>query len=118
MTLAMVANLAACGSGRAAPTITTSARSASTKTAIFRWTFPPAPDLYVQVRGPSGLVRDTARFIRARFHKIGGRTILVATTHGAAACGFHVGSVTIRIYGKKSSTGPVCNGIRSGLAGR
>jgi hypothetical protein len=111
--LAVVASLAACGSGNRAPTTT---RSAGLKTEVFRISHPSLPAVYLQFRGPPRLVSSGARFFRTRVTAGGGRLIVVPKTHGPKACGFHVHNVTIRVYGGKSFASSLCKGVRKGLA--
>ena len=112
--LAVVASLAGCGSGGGSSKAnsTTVARSASTKTETFRWSRPPAPDLYLQFQGPSEVVSIIRRHFPVPAHQM----VAVHKPVGPRACSISAGGVTIRLYGNKNSTSFVCKLVKKGLA--
>lgn len=106
--LAVVANLAACGSGQHASTT-----SDGTKTLTYRWA-KPFP-LYVQIEGPARATITRAHSFRANFERT--HPILVPNAPGHAVCtfpGLH-DSVTVRLYGDKSLVSARCKRIAKAL---
>ena len=105
---AVVANLAACGSGQPAPTT-----SAETKTLTYRWA-KPFP-VYVQIHGPAEAVLTLARSLRARFERT--HPIVVPNAPGHAVCTYPglQGGVTVRLYGDKSLVSARCKSITKAL---
>ena len=106
--LAVVANLAACGSGQPAPTTT-----AETKTLMYRWA-KPFP-LYVQIQGPSEAVLTLAHSLRANFERT--HPIVMRNAPGRAVCTFPglQGGVTVRLYGDKSLVSARCKSVAKAL---
>jgi hypothetical protein len=106
--LAVVANLAACGSGQRAPTT-----SAESKTVTYRWA-KPLP-LYVEIRGPAGAVAKQAHSLRANFERT--HPIVVRNAPGRAICTFAglQGNVTVRLYGDKNFVSARCKRISKEL---
>jgi hypothetical protein len=105
--LAVLANLAACGSGKHAPTT-----SAGTKTLTYRWA-KPFP-LYVQIRGPAEAVITQAHSLRVNFERT---NPIVRNAPGHAICTFPglQGNVTVRLYGDKSLVSARCKRIAKAL---
>jgi hypothetical protein len=106
--LAVVANLAACGSGQHTPTT-----SADTKTVTYRWA-KPVP-LYVQIQGPGGAIAKQAHSLRAHFERT--HPIVVRNAPGHAICTFPglQGNVTVRLYGDKRLVSARCKRIAKAL---
>ena len=106
--LAVVANLAACGSGQHTPTT-----NADTKTVIYRWA-KPFP-LYVQIQGPAGAVAKQAHSLRTHFERT--HPIEVRNAPGHAICTFPglQGNVTVRLYGDKRFVSARCQRITKAL---
>src|SRR2546423_1429437 len=106
--LAVLANLAACGSAQHAPTT-----SAETKTVTYRWA-KPYP-LYVQVQGSAGAVARQAHSLRANFERT--HPIVVQNAPGHAICTFPglQGNVTVRLYGDKKLVSARCKRIAKAL---
>jgi hypothetical protein len=106
--LAVVANLAACGSDQHAPTT-----SAATKTLTYRWA-KPFPS-YVQIQGPAEAVITQAHALRVNFERT--HPIVVRNAPGHAICTFRglQGNVTVRLYGDKSLVSARCKRIAKAL---
>jgi hypothetical protein len=106
--LAVVANLAARGTGRRTPTT-----NADAKTVIYRWA-KPFP-LYVQIQGPAGAVGQQAHSLRAHFEQT--HPIVVRNAPGRAICTFPglQGNVTVRLYGDKRLVSARCKRIAKAL---
>ena len=106
--LALVATLAACGSGQDAATT-----SVGTKTLTYRWAR-PFP-LYVQIQGPAGAVITLAHSLRANFERA--HPIMVRNAPGHAICTFPglQGNVTVRLYGAKPLVSARCKHIAKAL---
>jgi hypothetical protein len=86
------------------------------KTVALRLANPAFADIYVQLRGPAGVVDAfTRHFTRT------GRLIVAPKVRGQEACSFtrrHAGQkLTIRVYGDNRFAPTVCSGISSGLRG-
>lgn len=106
--LAVVATLAACGSGEHAPTT-----SAETKTLTYRWA-KPFP-LYVQIQRPGPAVIRQAHSLRANFERA--HPIVVPNAPGHAVCTFPglQGNVTVRLYGERRLVSARCKRIADAL---
>ena len=106
--LAVVANLAACGSGHHAPTT-----SAETTTVTYRWA-KPSP-IFVQIEGPAGAAAKQAHYLRANFERT--HPTVVPNAPGHAICTFPglLGSVTVRLYGDKKLVSARCKLITKEL---
>lgn len=106
--LALVATLAACGSGQRALTT-----GVETTAVTYRWA-KPLP-LYVEIQGPAGAVAKVSTFLRANFeHK---HPIVVRNAPGHAICTFPglQGNVTVRLYGNKTFVSARCKRIAKAL---